>query len=113
MSTHANRTTPPGWSTWTETRAKLNVDEAAVAEARAELEAEIAAYRLAEIRKEQGKPQTAVAKAMGVTQKRVSEIESAELERTELSTISRYVAALGGKVHVVAEFPGRDIVTIR
>lgn len=82
------------------------------AEIRAGLEAEITAYRLAEIRKDQRLTQTAVANEMGVSQKRISEIESAELARTEVSTIGRYVEALGGHLRLVADFPGHTI-TIR
>ncbi|WP_116949237.1 helix-turn-helix domain-containing protein [Jiangella endophytica] len=100
------------WPTWTETRATLNLDEAAVARARAELEAEEAAYRLAEIRREQHRTQTDVARDMGVSQKRVSEIERGDLTRTEVDTISRYVAALGGRIRIVADFPGHSI-TVR
>jgi predicted XRE-type DNA-binding protein len=100
------------WPTWAETRAKLNVDEAAVAQARVELEAEEAAYRLAEIRREQHRTQIEVARDMGVSQKRVSEIERGDLTRTEVDTISRYVAALGGRIRIVADFPGHSI-TVR
>jgi predicted XRE-type DNA-binding protein len=100
------------WPTWDETRAKMNLDEEAVARARAELEAQEAAYRLAEVRKAQHRTQIEVAQEMGVTQKRVSEIEHGQLARTEVDTIARYVNALGGRVRLVADFPGHTI-TIR
>lgn len=100
------------WPTWQETRAKMRVSDEAVAEARAEIEAQIAAYHLSEIRKAQHRTQVEVARDMGVTQKRVSEIERGELARTEVDTISRYVRALGGRVRLVADFPGHT-VTIR
>lgn len=46
---------------------------------------------------------------MGVGQRRVSDIESAQLLRTEVSTIDSYVAALGGRLRLVAEFGDRVI----
>lgn len=110
--TMSANTAATSWHNWDETRQQLGNDPERVAEARAELEAEIAAYRLAEIRKEQHRTQTELAKELGVTQRRVSEIESSELSRTEVRTISRYVEALGGKIRIVADFPGRT-VTIR
>jgi predicted XRE-type DNA-binding protein len=100
------------WTAWDELRDQLGTDPERVAEFRAEMEAEIAAYRLAEIRKEQALTQHDVADAMGVSQKRVSEIESADLARTEVSTIRRYIEALGGHVRIVADFPGQTL-TIR
>jgi predicted XRE-type DNA-binding protein len=99
------------WEDVRATRADEISDERR-AEIRAELEAEITAYRLAEIRKDQRLTQTDVAHEMGVSQKRISEIESAELARTEVSTIRRYVEALGGHLRLVADFP-RHTITIR
>jgi DNA-binding XRE family transcriptional regulator len=97
------------WTTWDELRDQLGADPERVANYRAQMEAEITAYRLAEIRKEQALTQDDVADAMGVSQKRVSEIESADLARTEVSTIRRYVEALGGRVRIVADFPGQTL----
>jgi DNA-binding Xre family transcriptional regulator len=62
------------------------------------------AYRLAEVRRRQRTTQVEVAKAMGVTQARVSRIEKGQLERTEVETLAAYVQALGGKLTIVAEF---------
>ena len=41
---------------------------------------------------------------MGVSQARVSKLESGDLSRTELGTLQSYVAALGGHLRIVAEF---------
>lgn len=41
---------------------------------------------------------------MGVSQARVSKLESGDLSRTELGTLQSYVAALGGNLRIVAEF---------
>lgn len=100
------------WPTWEETRAEMHVDEERVAAARAEQEAAEAAYRLAEIRKRQHRTQVDVARDMGVSQAAVSELERGTLDRTGVDTIRRYVEALGGRVRVVADFPGHSI-TIR
>ncbi|MEO3860372.1 XRE family transcriptional regulator [Acrocarpospora sp. B8E8] len=66
--------------------------------------AEIRAYRLAEIRREQDLTQRDVAAAMGVSGPRVSAIEHGELDRVEVSTLRAYVEALGGKMRVIADF---------
>jgi Helix-turn-helix. len=94
---------------WTR-RGDLN--ESRVARIRAEMEAEIAAQRLREIREGQRRTQVDVAEELGVTQKRISEIESADLLRTEYGTLARYIDALGGRLKLVADF-GDHTVTIR
>lgn len=68
------------------------------------LTAEIHAYRLAEIRREQSLTQKDVAKTMGVSAPRVSAIEHGEAGRTEVATLRSYVEALGGRLRVVADF---------
>ncbi|NEE02688.1 helix-turn-helix transcriptional regulator [Phytoactinopolyspora halotolerans] len=97
------------WPRWDETRDHLGNDPGRVTDARAELEAEIAAYRLAEIRKGQHRTQAELADEIGVSQRRVSEIESADISRAEVRTVSRYIEALGGTMRLVAEFPGRSV----
>ncbi len=100
------------WVVYDADEAKRSVGLEALAEARAQLDTDIAAYQLAEIRKAQGRTQTQIAEDMGVSQKRVSAIESADLAKTEVDTIARYVEALGGRMRVVADFPAGS-VTIR
>lgn len=73
-------------------------------QAHLELMSEIAAHRLADIRKARSLTQTDVARSMNVGQRRVSAIESAELARTEIGTIASYVEALGGQLRLVADF---------
>jgi DNA-binding transcriptional regulator YiaG len=72
--------------------------------ARAEAQRELRAYRLAEIRKQSSTTQREVAEIMHVTQGRVSQIESGQLETSELGTLRSYVEALGGTLRVVADF---------
>ncbi len=66
--------------------------------------AEARAFRLSEVRRRQHTTQVEVAKAMGVTQARVSRIEKGQLERSEVDTLAAYVKALGGKLKIVADF---------
>jgi predicted XRE-type DNA-binding protein len=62
------------------------------------------ALRLAEVRRRQHATQVDIAKAMGVTQARVSRIEKGELTRSEVDTLAAYVQALGGKLKIIADF---------
>ena len=54
--------------------------------------------------------QPAVAAAMGVSQPRVAKVEAASLEETDpkLSTLVRYLAALGGELEIRARFGERS-----
>jgi len=85
------------------------LDEERVATHRAHLDAEVRAYRLAEVRKEQHLTQKQLAAAMRVGQPRVSQIENGDLANTELSTLTAYVEALGGEVQIVASFGERKV----
>jgi DNA-binding XRE family transcriptional regulator len=91
---------------------RSDLDEDRVARIRGKMEADVAAYRLREIREDQRRTQVDVAQQLGVTQKRVSEIESADILHTEYGTLARYVDALGGRLKLVADF-GDHTVTLR
>ncbi|MEU4540621.1 XRE family transcriptional regulator [Streptosporangium sp. NPDC023825] len=69
-----------------------------------QLAAEIRAYKLAEIRREQDLTQRDVATTMGISGPRVSAIEHGEVDRVEVATLRSYVEALGGRLRVVADF---------
>lgn len=58
--------------------------------------------RLAEERKRHGLTQAQLAKAMGVTPGRISQIERGEL--STIDAVARYVEALGGKLDLIASF---------
>ncbi|MFN8229056.1 MAG: XRE family transcriptional regulator [Mycobacterium sp.] len=63
------------------------------------------AERLADVRRARGHARQAdLAAIMGVSQARVSKLESGDLSHTELGTLQSYVAALGGELRIVAEF---------
>lgn len=80
------------------------------ADAVAALVAEVAAYRLAEIRKGQNRTQSDVAGLMAVGQRRISTIESADLARLEMGTIGSYIQALGGQLKLVADFGDQTVL---
>jgi hypothetical protein len=65
---------------------------------------------LRDLRRAQRLTQERIAELMGVEQENVSRLE----RRADLllSTLSDYVAAMGGKLRLVAEFPDRPPVTI-
>lgn len=68
------------------------------------------AYNLAQIRKERELTQMEVAQRMGVSQKRVSELERGNPGVVQRDTLRRYIESLGGELISVARFPDREIV---
>lgn len=99
---------------WREVRAEAvaqgRVDPALADAARKVMRDAVQAHRLAEIRKEHGHARQAdVAAMIGVSQARVSKLESGDLSRTELGTLQSYVAALGGHLRIVADFGERSV----
>jgi transcriptional regulator with XRE-family HTH domain len=65
---------------------------------------------LAALRSERGVSQRQVAGALGVSQANVSRIEHEE--DVYLSTLRRYVAALGGELEVTAVFPDERVTLV-
>jgi predicted XRE-type DNA-binding protein len=85
--------------------AQGRLDPARADAARKEMHDAVQAQRLADIRKAHGHARQAdVAAIMGVSQARVSKLESGDLSHTELGTLQSYVAALGGQLRIVADF---------
>jgi len=101
------------WSSWEDLRRELvrPEHEPEIAAIRQRMLAELRAYRLAEVRRERGLTQQEVAEARGVDQSRVSRIEHGEVDRSEVNTLSSYLAALGGKLRLVADF-GDQTLTV-
>lgn len=82
------------------------------AEAQARVDARVyetlASMPLAEIRKAMGQTQVELAESLGMAQGSISKIENAA--DMYLSTLRKYVRALGGELHLTASFPnGRAI----
>ena len=99
---------------WREIRAEAitqgRLDPARAAAARKEMHDAVRAQRLADIRKAHGHArQTDVAAAMGISQARVSKLESGDLSHTDQGTLQSYVAALGGSLRIIAEFEGSSV----
>lgn len=68
------------------------------------------AHRLAEMRKRLGLTQAEVAERMHVRQERVSAIERAQVDASELRTLAAYIRALGGRMEIIADFGGERLV---
>ena len=66
-------------------------------------------FRLRLVRKNQGITQVELAKKMGVSQIRVSQIENGKLESFEIGTLIRYLEALGGKLSMSVELGGKQL----
>jgi DNA-binding XRE family transcriptional regulator len=84
--------------------------EARVAAIKEGVRSEQRAYRLAEVRRQHGMTQSQLAESLQISQAAVSSIERGELSRSELSTIRKYVEALGGKIEIVADFGDERLV---
>jgi predicted XRE-type DNA-binding protein len=103
----------PGAVSWDEMKDELGLSSAERTEIEAkakELITQARAYRLAEIRRRQKATQTDIARAMGVSQARVSRIEKGQLARSEVDTLAAYVSALGGRLKIVADFGDESYV---
>ena len=103
----------PDAVSWDDMKAELEftpAEQAEVEERSRELVAQARAYRLAEVRRRQRATQTDIARAMGVSQARVSRIEKGQLTRSEVDTLAAYVNALGGQLKIVADFGDESYV---
>jgi DNA-binding XRE family transcriptional regulator len=102
-----------GYARWSDIRA-AHVDRAggeqAVETGKQELLATVVGHRLAEVRRARGLTQQQVAERMNVTKGRVSQIEQGKISGQEV--LSRYAAALGGRLHQAIYFDDGDIAAI-
>ena len=62
---------------------------------------------LSEVRKLAGKSQGELAKKLGIKQPSLSKLENQD--DMQISTLKKIIEALGGEVHIVARFPGRNV----
>lgn len=67
---------------------------------------EIRLYELKEARKAEHVTQKRLAQATGVSQKRISVIESGDVDHIKVDTLKRYLEGIGGTLHVTASLPG-------
>lgn len=93
---------------WREVRAQRPLNERTVAAYKRLMDAEI---KLGELRRRRGISQATLAEALAVSQPNVSRIE--QEDDVYLSTLTRYVAALGGHLEIQAVFPEETITMLR
>ncbi len=74
-----------------------------------ELVEEVATLR--ELRKKQKLTQADIAQYLGIKQENVSRLE--RRNNIHLSTLKDYIHALGGKLHLIVEFPNQEPIEIR
>ncbi len=74
-----------------------------------ELVEEVATLR--ELRKKQKLTQTDIAQLLGIKQENVSRLE--RRNNIHLSTLKDYIHALGGKLHLIVEFPEQEPIEIK
>ncbi len=70
-----------------------------------EMKAEARLYQLRELRKDVGLTQAQVAKRLGVSQHRVSQIENGDLPNVKIDTLKKYLEALGTSINISVESP--------
>lgn len=63
--------------------------------------ADAKAYRLRTLRQDSGLTQESLAKKIGVGQNRISQMENGHLTSARVSTIQKYVEALGGSLELI------------
>jgi DNA-binding Xre family transcriptional regulator len=97
----------PGYASIAELVDELGLSGAELARAREITDGYTWAWHLSQVRRDQDRTQGELAKAMGVTQPRVSELEHGDLDRVALATLRAYVRELGGTARVVADFGDR------
>ena len=74
-----------------------------------ELVEEVATLR--ELRKKQKLTQADIAQLLGIKQENVSRLE--RRNNIHLSTLKDYIHALGGKLHLIVEFPDQEPIEIK
>jgi transcriptional regulator with XRE-family HTH domain len=94
--------------TWRTIRGHRPLNEGQVSVYRRLMEVEL---QLAQARQRRGVSQALIAEALEVSQPNVSRIE--QQDDVYLSTLARYVAALGGHLEVLAVFPEETITLLR
>jgi hypothetical protein len=102
----ARKAPPEGTRSWKSVRAE-RLDPAAIARVRRRARAEVEELTLQELRRDLSKTQVDVARTADMTQSELSRLESRGDHR--ISTLRRYVEALGGELEVSAVFGGRRV----
>jgi DNA-binding XRE family transcriptional regulator len=90
---------------FSELEKQMNPESRSRAKARAK--EQIAEMLLSEIRQSSGLTQEELAKALGIKQPSLSRLEAQH--DVQVSTLSRLIHALGGKLEIIARLPGGTI----
>ena len=85
------------------------ITEEQMEEARRQKQEYVDAYNLREARKAQNLTQVQVARAIGVSQNRVSRMENGDMGAMSVESLRRYIAALGGSLTLVADLPSGKV----
>jgi hypothetical protein len=100
------RKEPSGTRSWRAVRAE-RLDGVAIARVKRRARAQVEEVTLQELRRGLSKTQVDVARSAEMTQSELSRLESRGDHR--ISTLRRYVEALGGELEVAAVFGGRRV----
>ena len=65
---------------------------------------------LRELRQARNRTQVSIARKLGVKQVNISRLENREDPR--LSTLTKYIDAMGGRLHLIVEFPEQEPVML-
>ncbi|WEV69157.1 helix-turn-helix transcriptional regulator [Bifidobacterium sp. ESL0775] len=76
------------------------IDREKVAGKEKELREQMRIYELKEARKARHLSQRDLARNMGVSQKRISTLESGDLEHVQIQTLRKYLKAIGAELHL-------------
>lgn len=85
-------------------------DDSKVRAVETRLRDEVRAHKLAEIRRARHLTQQQIAAELGVSKARVSQIEHGQCNRAAIHGLADYVAALGGRLELIADFGDERIV---
>lgn len=89
---------------WEDVKRDLNIPPEELAAAVEGQWARIRGYNLKEIRKSCDFTQVELAQEADVSQAMISKLERGDITTAQVSTLQRYVEALGGKLRISAEF---------
>ncbi len=100
------------WKTVDEVFGKNPGNPSRVAKLAAEMMAEQDAVVLSDLRRAAQLTQTDMAERLSVSQNRISQIELADLDKTQVDTLRNYIEALGGEL-ILGAFINGEVVVIR
>lgn len=89
---------------WEEMKKQLEIPDDQLAAAVEAQWARIRGYNLKELRTSCEYTQVELAKEINVSQAMISKLERGDIASAQISTLQRYVEALGGKLRISAEF---------